>query len=172
MAAASELLVQTTWGPIRLRAADGRLMQCDLPKMKNMPANPPRVTGHTVTSVSAVDRRVLQDGLRFVREALRGRQGRRPPLESGTKAPFLQAAWRAMERIPEGATCTYAELAARAGRPRAVRAAGQACARNPLPLFVPCHRVLGSGGALGGFSSGLPWKVYLLERERTGRGTR
>lgn len=77
-----------------------------------------------------------------------------------------------MERIPAGATCTYAELAARAGRPRAVRAAGQACARNPLPLFVPCHRVLGSGGVLGGFSGGLAWKVCLLERERAGRSAR
>ena len=78
---------------------------------------------------------------------------------------FQRAIWRAMQRIPRGRTMTYAELARRAGRPRASRAAGGACGANPLPLFVPCHRIVATGGGLGGFSGGLAWKVHLLRVE-------
>jgi methylated-DNA-[protein]-cysteine S-methyltransferase len=78
---------------------------------------------------------------------------------------FCQAAWRAMRDIPVGAHVSYAELATRAGRPNAARAAGGACARNPTPLFVPCHRVLRAGGALGGFAYGVPLKQQLLDAE-------
>ncbi|MCZ7591982.1 MAG: MGMT family protein [Kiritimatiellae bacterium] len=70
-----------------------------------------------------------------------------------------------MRDIPAGKTLTYHELAKYAGSADAVRAAGQACARNPLPLFTPCHRVLASDGGLGGFSSGLAWKRHLLRVE-------
>lgn len=164
--------LRTTWGTIRLQAAGGRLVQCDLPMLKSRPAGAPRVLGQRIEAATSPDRRALQTGLRFVRGLLQGRQGRRPPLQYRTGAPFLGAAWDALQRIPAGTTCTYAELAGLAGRPRAARAAGQACARNPLPLFVPCHRVLAGGGALGGFSSGLPWKIHLLARERGRRGAR
>ena len=61
---------------------------------------------------------------------------------------------------------TYAELAAAAGSPRAVRAAGQAMARNPVPIVVPCHRVLRTGGGLGGYGGGLDVKRWLLDLER------
>ena len=82
--------------------------------------------------------------------------------------PFLQESWRVMRQIPPGDTWSYAELAAKAGRPQAVRAAGQACARNLVAPFVPCHRVVRSGGALGGYYYGLPVKRWLLEHERGG----
>lgn len=82
--------------------------------------------------------------------------------EQGT--PFLMKAWQAMRRIPWGSALTYQELARAAGSPAAVRAAGQACARNSLPLIVPCHRVLAKDG-LGGFAYGLEWKARLLEIE-------
>jgi methylated-DNA-[protein]-cysteine S-methyltransferase len=80
--------------------------------------------------------------------------------------PFQLACWRAVARIPYGATITYAELARRAGRPAAPRAAGAANGRNPLPIVVPCHRVVGSDGALRGFGGGLPAKARLLALER------
>ena len=67
-------------------------------------------------------------------------------------------------RIPYGATVTYAELAADAGSPRAVRAAGQACATNPIAIIGPCHRVLGANG-LGGYGGGLDQKCTLLALE-------
>lgn len=78
---------------------------------------------------------------------------------------FLQAAWRALREIPAGHTASYTELAARAGRPAAVRAAGSACARNLVAPFVPCHRVLRSDGTLGGYEYGLPVKAALLRHE-------
>ena len=63
-------------------------------------------------------------------------------------------------------TTVISSLASRqAGRPKAVRATGGACGANPLPLFVPCHRVVAAGGRLGGFSSGRAWKIHLLSRE-------
>jgi methylated-DNA-[protein]-cysteine S-methyltransferase len=79
--------------------------------------------------------------------------------------PFQQRAWAAMRAIPPGATATYAELALAAGSPTAVRAAGSACARNLVAPFVPCHRVLRSGGALGGYYYGLETKQVLLAHE-------
>jgi len=80
--------------------------------------------------------------------------------------PFLQEVWRVMRSVPPGETWTYAELAAKAGRPAAVRAAGQACARNLVAPFVPCHRVLRSDGTLGGYFFGLETKQRLLDHER------
>ena len=80
------------------------------------------------------------------------------------EAPFLRAVWREMRNIPWGHARTYQELAAAVGSPRGMRAVGQACARNPLPLIVPCHRVLAETG-LGGFAYGLRWKSALLALE-------
>jgi methylated-DNA-[protein]-cysteine S-methyltransferase len=77
---------------------------------------------------------------------------------------FHRACCEAMMRIPYGATVTYAELAADAGSPRAVRAAGQACATNPIAVIGPCHRVLGTHG-LGGYGGGLDQKCTLLALE-------
>lgn len=79
---------------------------------------------------------------------------------------FHQAAWEAMRRIPAGRTRTYAEVAREAGRPRAVRAAGTACARNLVAPFVPCHRVVRTDGTLGGYAYGLAAKEALLAHER------
>jgi O-6-methylguanine DNA methyltransferase len=90
-----------------------------------------------------------------------------PPLDWQGATEFQQSIWRELLRIPPGQTKTYAEVAAAAGRPRAVRAAGGACGANPIPVLVPCHRVVASGGKLGGFSGGLDWKRRLLAREGT-----
>ncbi|MGH4016449.1 MAG: methylated-DNA--[protein]-cysteine S-methyltransferase [Pseudonocardiaceae bacterium] len=80
---------------------------------------------------------------------------------------FLEHAWQVLRAVPAGAPVSYTELAAKAGRPRAVRAAAAACARNPAALFVPCHRVLRSDGSLGGFRWGLPAKRWLLDHEQS-----
>ena len=79
--------------------------------------------------------------------------------------PFLQEAWDVLRTVPAGRPDTYAAFAARSGRPAAVRAAANACARNAAALFVPCHRVLGSDGGLGGFRWGTPVKRWLLDHE-------
>lgn len=80
--------------------------------------------------------------------------------------PFQARVWAAMRAVPAGTTMSYTELAARAGAPRAVRAAGSACARNAICLFVPCHRIVRSDGTLGGYYYGLDTKRRLLEHER------
>ena len=79
--------------------------------------------------------------------------------------PFQQRVWREIAKVPYGATITYAELAVRAGAPGSARAAGAATGRNPLAIVVPCHRIVGSGGALTGYAGGLPRKVGLLALE-------
>lgn len=78
---------------------------------------------------------------------------------------FSQAAWKVMRDVPAGETITYTELAARAGSPGAVRAAGSACARNLIAPIVPCHRVVRTGGAPGGYYYGLSTKDWLLRHE-------
>jgi methylated-DNA-[protein]-cysteine S-methyltransferase len=80
--------------------------------------------------------------------------------------PFHTRVWAAMREVTPGTTVSYAELAARAGGPRAVRAAGSACARNAICLFVPCHRIVRSDGGLGGYYYGLTTKQGLLDHER------
>jgi methylated-DNA-[protein]-cysteine S-methyltransferase len=79
--------------------------------------------------------------------------------------PFLTGAWDVLRTVPAGRPDSYAAFAARCGRPAAIRAAAQACARNAAALFVPCHRVLGSDGGLGGFRWGTPVKRWLLDHE-------
>ncbi len=89
------------------------------------------------------------------------------PLDWSLTGGFQGKVQRQINRIPYGQTRTYAEMARRAGNERAVRAAGTACGRNPLPVVVPCHRVLRSGGGLGGYGGGLPMKEALLALERS-----
>lgn len=87
-----------------------------------------------------------------------------PPLDlSGTA--FQKCVWNALRKISCGQTNSYGEIATAIGRPTAVRAVGGACGANPVPILVPCHRVLGAHGRLGGFSGGLDWKRRLLARE-------
>jgi methylated-DNA-[protein]-cysteine S-methyltransferase len=85
--------------------------------------------------------------------------------------PFLTDAWEVLRTVPAGTPDTYAAFAARCGRPAAVRAAAGACARNAAALFVPCHRVLASGGGLGGFRWGTPVKRWLLDHEAAHAGS-
>jgi AraC family transcriptional regulator of adaptative response/methylated-DNA-[protein]-cysteine methyltransferase len=78
---------------------------------------------------------------------------------------FQQRVWRELMRVPRGQTWSYSELARRAGRPKAVRAAASACARNPVALLVPCHRIIAADGSLGGYGYGLKRKRQILQWE-------
>ncbi len=79
--------------------------------------------------------------------------------------PFQQSAWLALRSIPAGQTASYATQAARIGKPAAVRAIGAANGQNPVAIVLPCHRVIGSGGALTGFGGGIATKAWLLRHE-------
>lgn len=78
---------------------------------------------------------------------------------------FQRSVWTTLATIPYGETVSYAQLAARVGKPSAMRAVGAANGRNPLPIVLPCHRVIGADGSLTGFGGGLPTKQYLLKLE-------
>ena len=91
-----------------------------------------------------------------------------PLAPSGTR--FQLRAWRALQEIPYGATCSYGEQARAMGQPQAVRAVGAANGRNPIPIVVPCHRVIGGDGTLTGYGGGLHVKEFLLDLERRQSG--
>lgn len=105
--------------------------------------------------------RVVGAVIDFVEEPRRGFE---LPLDIRGTA-FQHRVWQALRDIPAGETATYAEIAAQIGAPKAVRAVGAACGANPIAVAVPCHRVIGSKGALTGYRGGLPRKRILLDRE-------
>jgi len=111
---------------------------------------------------SASDCRAVREQ---VREYLLGRRAGFDWVLDPRGTPFQRAVWRELRRVPYGATVSYKELAARVGRPRAVRAVGRANGSNPISLAIPCHRVLGSDGSLTGYAGGLAVKRALLELE-------
>jgi methylated-DNA-[protein]-cysteine S-methyltransferase len=86
-----------------------------------------------------------------------------PLSPAGTE--FQRAVWTMLATIPYGETISYAQLATRVGKPTAIRAVGAANGRNPLPIVLPCHRVIGADGSLTGFGGGLPTKQFLLKLE-------
>jgi methylated-DNA-[protein]-cysteine S-methyltransferase len=79
--------------------------------------------------------------------------------------PFQQLVWRGLTEIPYGTVCGYGDLARSIGKPGAARAVGQANGANPIPIIIPCHRVIAADGSIGGYSSGLPIKRRLLALE-------
>jgi len=111
-----------------------------------------------------------RNGLRSSVEALlRHLEGKQPRLElpldvQGTA--FQCRVWEELLKIPYGRTKTYAEVARAVGKPKAARAVGSACGRNPAPLVIPCHRVVRGSGALGGYGLGIERKKTLLEQEK------
>jgi len=100
---------------------------------------------------------------------LRGEQPKQlPPLDFSRGTEFQQKVWKALLIIGVGQTRSYSEIAHAVGAPGAARAVGGACGANPIPVLVPCHRVLAANQRLGGFSAGLKWKRLLLAREGVG----
>ena len=88
------------------------------------------------------------------------------PLDLAAGTAFQRSVWEAARRIPYGTAASYVDLARLSGHPRASRAVGNALGANPVPIVVPCHRVIHADRSIGGFSSGLTWKRFLLELER------
>jgi len=129
------------------------------------------MSGHKGRPAPQPDWQRADEPLRAVRRQLEDYfTGRRQTFDmplrmAGTS--FQQLVWKALVRIPFGTTITYAQLAARIGRPGAARAVGHANSRNPISIVVPCHRVIGADGALAGYAGGLDKKRWLLDLERT-----
>lgn len=152
--------VDSPLGRVLLVALRGRLSglyfegQWDEPDLGQAPDEDERV--------GAGDAAVLDRASEQLQAYFEGRRRRFDlPLELVGTA-FQREVWQALLAIPFGATSTYREVAARIGRPQAVRAVGGAIGRNPVSIVVPCHRVVGSDGSLTGFGGGLPRKRALL----------
>ncbi|MFO7751073.1 MAG: methylated-DNA--[protein]-cysteine S-methyltransferase [Desulfobacteraceae bacterium] len=148
--------INTPLGPLLAAKEKSRLIQLRLP-VKGKPAEPPLSWTcrpsrfeHETREISAYFSKKLT--LFSI-----------PLAPLGTD--FQQSVWRAMLDIPFGATASYKEIAEAIHNPRACRAVGRAAGANPLPIVIPCHRVIGSNGALTGFGSGLAIKQHLLQLE-------
>jgi len=132
----------------------------------NFPSQSKPPTISLISDAPAPVRRWHQATARALKNVLAGRDADElPPLDWSTGTDFQRAVWSAMRRIRSGQTQSYGEIARAIGKPKAVRAVGGACGANPIPVLVPCHRVLAANGRIGGFSGGLEWKQKLLERE-------
>lgn len=124
----------------------------------------------TLGAARSSARRPLPAGLRrhFARYAAGQPVDWNVPLDWSGGTTFQRKVWRVLQRIPHGETRSYGWVARQLGKPRAARAVGAACGANPIPVIVPCHRVVASDGSLGGFSAGLVWKRRLLKLEQNG----
>ena len=148
-------------GPLVLAGVDGRLACIGFPSGKG--AVTPKSDWHRDDAAFAEARAQL--GAYFA-----GRLTRFDLALAPRGTPFQLQVWQTLTQIPPGETIAYGELVRRIGRPSASRAVGAANGANPLPIVVPCHRVIGAGGALTGFAGGLETKRFLLALER-GRHT-
>jgi O-6-methylguanine DNA methyltransferase len=167
MAFGAALPILTSEGEFQARYSTAGLCGLDFPsetrrsKLDGVAAElPPEIRGWHAATVKALG------------EALAGKvPGKLPPLDLSAGTDFQRRVWQTLRKIEFGETWSYAEVAQRIGKPKAVRAVGGACGANPIPVFVPCHRVLAAHQRLGGFSGGLNWKRLLLEREGVSLGT-
>jgi len=151
-------LPETPLGPLRLYFSDRGLAALEFAGDGPVPQSDDALPNHLMMVIEAVRQEVSAyfTGVRTDFAAL--------TLDpQGT--PFQLRVWQELRRIPWGQTISYGELARRVGNPKASRAVGQANAVNPLPLIVPCHRVIAADGSLGGYSSGLDRKRWLLHHE-------
>ncbi len=159
-ACTAQLAVATPLGPMRLARSETGLLGAWFDGQKAHPGALP--------APEAPDDPLLRRAAAQLLDHCAGRLRRFDlPLDlRGT--PFQRAVWQALLQIPPGRTCRYADIAARVGRPQAVRAVGAAVGRNPVSVIVPCHRVLGGDGSLTGYAGGLERKRALLALEAAG----
>ena len=155
-----KLPVATADGIFLAHYSDKGLAELDWPAKKNARVS----SANAKTSVQIFRwHKLTTEALKII---LTGRDAKElPPLDWNGKTEFQKSVWREMLKIPAGKTKSYGEIAVAIGRPKAVRAVGGACGANPIPVLVPCHRVLAANNRIGGFSGGLEWKRDLLARE-------
>lgn len=120
----------------------------------------------TTANVTAQIRRWHRTTTAAVKKILAGKKPEiLPPLDLSAGTDFQRSVWKALRKIRAGETQSYGEVASAVGNSKAVRAVGGACGANPIPVLIPCHRVLAANKKIGGFSGGMEWKRTLLTRE-------
>jgi methylated-DNA-[protein]-cysteine S-methyltransferase len=150
--------IKTPLGDLVLAANNRGLISCAFASGKVSPSK---------KSITCPATRVLARAEKVLRDYFRGNTrglGAVPVAPRGTE--FQRRVWRVLQSIEPGATLSYSAVARKAGSPRAARAVGQACNRNPIALFIPCHRVVGADAKLTGYAGGLNRKAKLLKLER------
>jgi methylated-DNA-[protein]-cysteine S-methyltransferase len=153
---------QSTWlsplGPMFLAASAAGLAGAWFTDQKHLP--------NRSGWIDSSDHAVLQQAKRALSAYFSGNtHGQDVVLDLSAGTEFQRSVWQALLTIPHGTSVSYGQLASALGRPKAVRAVGAAVGRNPVSILVPCHRVLGAGGALTGYAGGLQRKASLLRLE-------
>ena len=149
-------LIESELGPFRAQFTETGLARLQFPRAKVAPVadaiDPPAKWLRQTTSV--------------LHTMLQGKTPRTlPPLDLSAGTAFRRAVWDLLLAIPVGTVQTYGDIAYKLNQPKAARAVGGACGANPIPVIVPCHRVVGANGSLTGFSGGIKWKIRLLRIE-------
>src|SRR5665213_4314225 len=157
-----EFSISTRDGQFTARYSDKGLAELNFPVGR---ASPRAAKKEIIPAKVRAWHRTTETALKKI---LAGRKPEKfPPLDL-TGTAFQKSVWNALRKISAGKTKSYGEIAAAIGNPKAVRAVGGACGANPVPVLVPCHRVLAANKKLGGFTGGLDWKRSLLAREGIG----
>lgn len=146
--------ISSSWGDIVVELRNEKVISCTLPHLTQEPDLPFSIADHRTHPV-----------VQFICDTFLGRRTKCPPIGALNGSAFQKQVWAVLMKIPAGETRTYGEVAQAIGKARAYRAVANACGKNPAPLFIPCHRVIGSDGKLHGFSAGTPWKRLLLTLE-------
>jgi len=161
-----ELPIPTRDGQFTARYSEKGLAGMDFPAARptrRADRSSPRNVSAASTDLVSRWHRATEAALKNI---LAGRAAKSlPPLDLSGGTEFQQAVWRELRKISLGETKSYGQIAQAIGKARAVRAVGGACGANPIPVLVPCHRVLAANKKLGGFGGGLDWKRKLLARE-------
>ena len=161
MAQVSYAIIDTKLGWIGVVGSEVGLCRLTWPQ-----ASPEAVAGLLCLEGATADASIFGDLPERLRRYFRGERVLFPDkLDLRNATPFKRAVWGLTRSIPYGETRSYIWVAGELGNPKAARAVGQALARNPLPIVVPCHRVIRSDGGLGGFGGGLEMKKRLLDME-------
>ena len=157
------MLVVTTDGEFAARYSEKGLVELDFPKVGRADLLVSQATRQRRPTKNFDWHKLTAAALKNI---LAGRDAKKmPPLDWAGKTEFQKSVWRELLKIPAGKTKSYGEIAVAIGKPKAVRAVGSACGANPIPVLVPCHRILAANKKIGGFSGGLEWKRDLLARE-------
>jgi AraC family transcriptional regulator, regulatory protein of adaptative response / methylated-DNA-[protein]-cysteine methyltransferase len=158
-------LADTPCGPVFVAATERGVCMLQIIETTELPAALDEAQRLFPRCELVEDAHALHGVYRQIDALVQGRDTAPVPLDlRGT--PFQQRVWQALCQVPRGQTATYTVLAERVGCPTAVRAVASACARNPVSLFVPCHRIVRRDGGLGGYRWGLDRKRELLRREQ------
>jgi len=162
-ASIARTILKSPVGPLGLVSRDERLAAIMfLPQPRMLPYLVERTYGNAGEENSAP----LAQPIEQLEEYFAGRRlVFRLPLDLDQGTPFQRRVWKALLDIPYGTTVTYKDVAAAISQPSAVRAVGSANGSNPIPIVVPCHRVIAAGGKIGGYGGGIPVKTKLLDIE-------